>query len=169
MSSASTLVASTLFSWFSTEFCFTGCLLKKEKQRGVLHYVLLRRWYKKNKRPESIYLVDQGKIRSLRLFMTRLLYTKVKTSMEKVLGTQISENKGWIHTFTRVSILDLGWLWVLPWSFNRGGGIFRCVTTGCRDGGSGPALSLLVTGFQDAADAGGGRTAWHAPPMAEVC
>lgn len=30
MSSASTLVASTLFSWFSMEFCFTGCLEGKK-------------------------------------------------------------------------------------------------------------------------------------------
>lgn len=63
---------------------------------------------------------------------------------------------------------------VLPWNFSRGRGVFKCMVTGCWDWGSGPALPLsslpeLVTGFQDAADACGGRTSWRAPPMAQIC
>lgn len=52
---------------------------------------------------------------------------------------------------------------VLPKNPVGGRGVFRCMVTGCGDGWSRPALPLsplylLITGFQDAADACGGRT-----------
>lgn len=53
--------------------------------------------------------------------------------------------------------------YVLPWTFSGGRGVLSCMVTGCRGGGSSPALPLsslrlLITGLQDAADACGGRT-----------
>lgn len=102
-----------------------------------------------------------------------LLCTGVQEAMAEILALQdflydvISIYSGSIDSLQL--ILHWALFHRMSWNFRRGWEVIRCMMIGCGDGGSDPALPLMIAALHDAADACGGRTSRRAPPMAEIC